>query len=211
MKLTKDTESFQKGMKVHSNNKYIFVVCLMFFSFFARSTSMNPVPIEEQLRTSDGIIHGHYKGIQQDDKIDQVTGIVFTEHSLELISTAGINPQKKRYEFLTVGGVWQGIRHEIPGAPRFEEDEEIVLLLKNGSMGHIIHNSSLGKYSVVNRDGQKILVNDVAPDDNRLSNFSFDQFNGYVRERFGSNLERVRVSANLRKSKKKNYLLLALR
>ena len=182
-------------MKVHSNNKYIFVVCLMFFSFFARATNMNSVPIiEEQLRTSDGVVHGYYNGIIKDDVLDQATGIVFTKHSLELISAAGINPQKKRYEFVTVGGVWQGIRHKIPGTPEFERDEEVVLVLKSGTMGYIVHNSSLGKYRVVNRNGQKILVNAMAPNDNRTSNFSFDQFNRYVRERFGSNLRRVRTA-----------------
>ena len=192
---------------MNSYNKYRLIAYLTVFSFFARSSIFKPVPIEEQLKTADAVIHGSYERIQG-YKNDNTMGMVFTEHSLKLISTAGVRPQGLRYKFLTPGGVWQGVVQELSSAPRFEENEEVLLLLKsNAGGGYSLHNSSLGKYNVIDRDGQKILVNDVFPDDKRLSNFSFDQFNRYVRERFGNNLERVPITVStskksLRESKK---------
>ncbi len=178
--------------------KFIFVVFIIVSSFFARSIIFEPIPIKEQLKTTDVIIHGHYERVHGYKKDDTI-GMEFTEHSLQLISIAGINHQGRRQRFITLGGRTQ----EISGVPQFRAGEEVVLLLINTPHGDIIQHLSLGKYNVVDRNGRKFLVNSAFPKDNNLSNFSFEQFNKYVKERFGNDLEIVNNSVPINKENTK--------
>ena len=172
-------------------NYFLIITCILFPSFL-KATLLKPLSIEEHLTNSSAVIHGHYKE-KLGSKKDSTTGFIFTEHSLDLIATAGLNEREiPDHKFVTHGGEYEGITQEIEGSPTFNKGEEVVLLLRKTRSGYVVNNLSLGKYEVTSRDGRKILVNSAFPGNDTLSNISLDQFNGYVQGRFGHELAEIK-------------------
>ena len=179
--------------------RYFLGICAIVLCSESYGTLFLPLPIEDQLDRTDVVVHGTYHdshGVERDS-----TGILLTEHSLNLFSAAGIETNEHSYRFLTLGGQQDGVVQTHEGAAHFQDGEEVVLLLRNTPHGSLMGNRSLSKYRVIQKEGEKYLVNSIFPDQEELSNFSLEHFNGLVERKFGSGLRRVEERQVLKKVK----------
>lgn len=171
----------------------IALLALCFGPSLAQSTVFIPLALEVQLDTTDGALHGIYRGKRGSKKIS--SGLIVTEHSLSIIAASGIEPQDilngADQRFLTLGGEVAGLGQIHEGAAQFREGEEVVLLLKETSDGFLMNNRALGKYRVEKRQGKKVLINSIYPDEEGVSNISLEEFNNLVEARFGTPLREV--------------------
>ena len=156
--------------------KYFLVLFLIFLVSLENATSLIPIPIKDQIRSSDAVVHGFYnrsKGTKRPTE-----EVVVQEHSLNLISIVGVNyhtiVNKRNYTFLTFGDTL-----------RIKEGEEVVLFLKSTNHGYRVNHHALGKYKVIHKGRKKYLINEAFPKNEQLSNLSFEKVNTYIEEKFG--------------------------
>ncbi len=151
-------------------------------------TGLIPIPIRDQIRSTDVIVHGVYT--KSNGTKSPIAGVIVKEHSLKLISIVGINHHKivnkLNFKFLTYEG-HQTTQHK-KYIPQFRTGEEVVLFLKSTGHGYTLNNNALGKYKIVNSKGKKYLVHEVFPENENLSNLSFAKVNTYIEEEFGNTL-----------------------
>ncbi|MBT3234801.1 MAG: hypothetical protein HN353_02515 [Bdellovibrionales bacterium] len=155
------------------------------------------LPLEKQLKESDGVIHGRFIG--KDYKRNS-RGEVITTAKFELIDFAGIdrtramNPNSFAVNY--PGGRWQGVTYQVHGTPRFESGEEVVLLVREMSDGFMLTNLGMAKYQLRSQDYRIYLKSALFPNHPKLSKIWFDRFKQMVIDRFGEpmsppNLDKV--------------------
>ena len=139
-------------------NRPSFVLFLFLCCSNALAILFEPVPIKELLDGADGVVHGTYK---ESNPKRLKTGMIITEHYLDLTAVAGIDRHtivnKSHYKFVTAGGQWQGIDDRYQGTPTFEQNEEVVLLLKNTrNYGPIVYQAIPWKIQYQETKGTKV-------------------------------------------------------
>ena len=148
-----------------------------------------PLSIQEQLQDADVAIRGHYQGHQ----VRQLpNGDIITEHSFYLVGHAGFKNKDlinhNDFKVHTLGGVWRNENHLVPGMASFEDDEEVVLLLKKGQFAYNLSNNTLSKYSVSEKNGTTILRSALNPTNPQFGEMDFDAFQFQVFKHFGERI-----------------------
>lgn len=172
------------------------VVCIaIFLGLFSnpiKSTTYIPVDFYDQIKESDGVIHGIFKG-QTSKKLQN--DMIVTVNSFEILEATGIIQSSilniKDFSVYTPGGIFQGINQKVDDFLSFSPSEEVVLLLKKTPDGYFIHNLGLGKYQVLELDGQRYLRSVVFPHHKNLNRISFESLNEFTRQIFGEGLSKV--------------------
>ena len=164
----------------------LILFCLL-FSLLAEATTYIPLALDRQLDDADSVIHGIYKGNSYKKLKD---GEVVTELLFEVNHSAGIRPNEilapKNFKVMIPGGVWQGVVYHVYGGPIFQEEEEVVLMLKKSADGFFLSNLALGKYQVFTQDGQKYLRSAVFPDHHSLGRIQWEMFDRQLNSIFGA-------------------------
>lgn len=168
-------------------------ILLMIASYTLKATTFIPVPIDEQLESATGVIHGKYLGktykLGPDEK-------VFTEYSFRVFAKSGLGEEKFHntniFKVLVPGGRWLGVVHHISGSPRFRINEEVILVVKKGTPGYLLHNFTLGKYKISKGKLNRHLISEVFPYHPNLGKIPLASFNKKLIERFGGPLAKIK-------------------
>lgn len=168
----------------------IYVIFLFLISAPSiHSTTFYPLPFSKQLIDSSGVVKAIFKG-HTTKKLSN--GQVVSEGSFHLLEVSGIasgeiiNP--KDFRVLYPGGVHEGLTYEVFGSPKFEPDEEVVLILSKKHGMYMVHNLGLGKYKVQKSRKETLLISEVFPDHPNIGKVDEKIFNEKVKEKFGTNL-----------------------
>lgn len=169
------------------------ILIFIIFAGQALSTIYIPTPLGDQVEDSYGVIRGVYEGKAYKKNNN---GEIITEASISLRQTSGLKPgdiiNKNNFKVTFPGGIWQGINHKYSGAPEFQKNEDVVLLIQKGPNGFHLLNFGLGKYSVV-KDGNKLkLLSDIFPKNRKISGIPLKEFQEMVKSKFGKPLNAFR-------------------
>lgn len=170
--------------------RFIFLFCLC---NAALATTFVPTPFEKQVMDSYGVIRGNFSGSVY-KKLP--SGEVVTQASFRVKESAGLKPNemvnKNDFKVLFPGGKWQGVVYQVHGSPKFQEGEDVVLLLAKGEHGFLLKNLSLGKYNVYRKNGQNFLASSVFSNHPKLGRIKYKAFEEMVEHRFGKRIENIK-------------------
>jgi len=171
------------------------MIKLLLATFITLSVSAKlfPVPFSKQLKEADGIIYGEFLGESYkklpDDKI-------VTEASFRLIQSVGLNNRylvnKNLFRVQYDGGVWQGLRHRNPNAPKFNLDVKYVILLKKGKYAFSPLMDKLGTYEVM-KDREVLGIKSLAfPRHPQIGFIPYKTFDLWVKTVYGTYMSQDR-------------------
>jgi hypothetical protein len=167
------------------------VVQYILLSFIGVSATLFvPLPIDQQINESDGVVWGKFIGAQY-KKLP--SGEVTTVGSFKVIKQSGLKYKhflnRNKLDVLYPGGKWQGIQYKVHGSPEFLPGEEVVLLLKKTPFGFVISNMSLGKYSITKEKKGVFFKSTVYGDHKQLGKIDLVAFNGFLNKKFGNSFD----------------------
>ena len=169
---------------------WIISIHFLFFIGSTYGSMFVPLPLDEQLKESDGVVWGTYLGHSY-KRLPK--GEVVTIGSFKVKKQAGLRYQdllnRNKIDVIYPGGVWQGIEYDVLGSPSFNKKEEVLLFVKRTGLGFVIQNLSLGKYKVSKSRNDINFHSTVFTNHPKLGSFSLDHLNDLLLERFNANLE----------------------
>ena len=153
----------------------------------------NRINLKFHVNVAYGVIRGTFQGkVYKKNNRDQV----ITEVSIAVNESAGLKPgdiiNKNNFKVTFPGGVWQGIRHQFSGAPKFKPGEDVVLLIVKGDNGFHLHNLALGKYSIEREAGVEFVISDIFPENTKISGIRYQNFQKIVERKLGIPLSKFR-------------------
>ncbi len=162
------------------------------------ATTFLPTPLEQQLESVNAVIRGEYLGSISKRS---AAGEVVTELSFRLKSQVGLLPREilnpNNFKVLIPGGTLDGIVYFVHGIPKFNLNEEAILLLVKGSYGLHLYNLGMGKYSIVKEANHTLIRSDIFPAHSELGNISFQQFDTHLSKRFGQLLHEIQLNYSI--------------
>ena len=180
------------------SKRYWCAVSSLLFSISAIGTVMIPLSVDDQIKESDGVIQAKFVG-QLSRKLP--SGDVVTEGSFQIIKSVGIEAStivnSPIFKVNWPGGSWEGMNWFIDGAPTFQPDEEAVIVLKRQPWGYQIVNLSQGKYSLLRKGDETVLVNGAFPEHPLYGKISFSEFEDLVKKKFGADFREVSNSMHV--------------
>ena len=178
---------------------------MLVFSLNSWATSFIPVSVEVQLKESDAVVYGIYKG----HIFKKGQSGILTVASFQVNKIAGIkhNELINKNEILVnyPGGEWGNTVYTVHGTPSFTMGEEVILLLNKSGDGLTLHNLSLGKYNIITKDGIKKVVSSVFPTHAQFGEISFEKFDNLVFQKIGERLRVVSEDKKVVIDDSKNY------
>lgn len=184
--------------------KYLIGLFLFMMTFQLQATTYIPLGLDKQLDEADAVIEGTFQG-QHYQRLG--SGEVVTVASFKMDQSAGLAEsetyQMNSFPVMFPGGKWQDIRHHIPGGPKFQMGEKVVLLLKKTQHGYFLSNFGLGKYQLSTEDNLTYLQSAVFPHHPKLGRISYKKFSNKVANKWGQPLERMELNKYVAVPKKK--------
>ena len=162
-----------------------------FFSSGVFATVFQPQPIEQQIMEADGIVVGHYlksKSIKLED------GSIATQMIFKMNLEYGIQSEFFGMEEIIVhypGGSVGDEIVKVEGVPEFIPGENVVLMIKNSHHRYWGLNLGFGTFKLVKYGKDKIMVNTLFPDDSKVGQVKYEEFEKSVRTIKGSGLKIV--------------------
>ncbi len=172
----------------------------------AIATTFSPVPLDRQLRESDGVIHAQFKGANY-KKLPN--GEIVTMGSFKIIKSIGLRNSdivnKNNFVLMYPGGTWQNKGYHVHGSPKFVMNEESVLILKKTEIGYRIKGLNLGKYSFERDSITKniYLSSSVFPNHPKLGKIMFSDFQHIIENHYDENFSIVNSDKYVHFSKKR--------
>jgi len=149
-----------------------------------KATSYFPIPFSNQLSTAYGVVEGVYQG----HRYKQESGEVVTIFTFGVEKYIGfkVNEILNRNEFSisSSGGVWNGVTYDIPGSPRFEKGEKVILLIVKGKKDFHLQNLSAGKYTLIREEGSWYLRSSVFPNHGKMGKIRYEDFENMAKKKF---------------------------
>ncbi len=150
---------------------------LLLFSPLLYATTYTPQTVEQQLQDADAVIWGNYK-----DSAYRISknGEVVTDLIFDISRSFGVKftdaATNKNFKVTIPGGIWQGIKHHVPGVPHFQKEEEIILILSKNENGYELTNYGYSKFNIIKEDGQNYLISRMGAmaGINKISTLKFD-------------------------------------
>lgn len=182
-----------------SLNKISLLAALgvFFISLSAQATTFIPTPIQNQLRDSHAVIKATFIG---NTSKRLPSGEVVTQASFSLASSVGLKENdtlnKNEFAVLIPGGEWQGVQYHVKGAPSFNANEEVVLLLDRGPHGYSVKNMAMGKFNLFKHGGEKYLQSGIFSERENYGRISWKNFSKLLVEKFNKSLELSASPAN---------------
>lgn len=149
-------------MKMH---KFAFIVLLYSFTFLfiTHSYSYQEINLSSSSMTKNAAEIVVAKCVKSEAKIDEKTGFIYTYTTFEVDQTVKNTMDTDKFELRIVGGQVGNIGTSVHGAPRFDEQEEMVLFLgeKNKHGYHTLMSFLKGMYKVEidKSTGEKMIKN----------------------------------------------------
>ncbi|MAX65472.1 MAG: hypothetical protein QF441_11955 [Bacteriovoracaceae bacterium] len=186
--------------------KYLFLFNFLSISFLAHSTTFVPLTIKQQIKTSDGIVKGEVVALSYEQDNQQE---IVTKATILADKWVGLNNEDNLVDVYYPGGKVGNHVLRIPGAPKLNIGEKVVLMLRNQSEKIWVNNLGLGKFSLKKLGDNYILVNQVFPANPKVGQMKLEKFLNLVewvkktkfKERFKDKYEISRekaVSNNMR-------------
>jgi hypothetical protein len=166
-------------------------LCLLLFSAVVSATTFQPQSMEQQLKEADGILVGNFlkqKTIELED------GKLATQMIFKMNKELGFQSDLFGMDEVIVHypGGHLGDRHvRVEGTPDFIPGENVVLFIKNVHNRYWGLNLGFGSFKVVNYGPDKLLMNSLFPEDSRVSQIRYEDFEKKVRSVKGSSLRVV--------------------
>lgn len=152
---------------------------ILFFSTKVWATIFVPQPIAGQVNEASLVIQGQF--LHQSSYM--LGKQIVTESTFE-VSKALQGESGEQIKVLFPGGQVGDRVQTIDGVPVFKKNEEVVLLLKSSPQGYWVHNLALGKYLVLEKDGQKFLHSEIFATDKNLNRIPYSEFEKVVEKHF---------------------------
>jgi len=166
-----------------------FIVLAFYSTCFA--TTFRPTSMQDQMRSSDGVIFGHYlksKSIKMDD------GRIATQMFFKMIKEYGMNSELYGTDEVIVhypGGKIDGVTSFVQGVPKFAPGEKIALFVRSVDNRYWGLNLGLGSFRVVNYGPEVMLINSLFPDDPKVGQVKLEDFEASVRSIKGQGMKTV--------------------
>jgi len=157
------------------------------------ATIFVPIPLEDQFKEADSVIHGIFKGSVSKKLPNEE---IVTENTFKLLSKSGLDAghiiNEESFKVLTPGGVWQGLVYHIEGTPTFTKGEKVILLLQKGKYGFEVYGLGVGKYNIKVVDRRTIIYSSIFPNHKKLGNITVEDFNILLNKVYGEPLQRLK-------------------
>jgi hypothetical protein len=159
----------------------------------ASATTFKIQPIEQQVKESDGVFQGHYlrsKTVELED------GSLATQMMFKMSKEVGLQSDFYGMDEVIVhypGGKTAEREVRVEGVPEFVSGEKVVLFISSVDNRYWGMNLAFGTYKVINYGKEVMMVNSVFPEDPKVGQINFQQFEKIVKEIKGTSLKVVQT------------------
>lgn len=147
---------------------YIAVLALTLSGLKVHATTFQAMPLAKLVDESSGAAEVELK---EKRSFMNKMGMILTEYTFNVGESYNIDNGDLDGEFLKItmmGGTVNGVTSFIDGAPDFELGEKSFLLLKKIESQMYISNFTLGKYKILEEEGNVFYVSTVFPNDTEI-------------------------------------------
>ncbi len=163
--------------------RYLLLMGLI-FSKLTFATTFQKVSLAKMIEEADSAAEVVLK-----DKKSFMTkmGVIQTEYTFKVNENFNINTfdlDGEDLKFILIGGTYGGVTSFIDGAPEFQVGEKAFVLLKKIEAKIYLSNFTLGKFKVINREGETFYSSVVFPDDPELGNIKKEVMIDLMKQKF---------------------------
>ncbi len=148
-------------------------------------------PVEQQVKEADGIVVGHFLR-KKYVKLDG--GGTATQMIFKMKQESGMQSDLFGMDEIIVhypGGKLGDEIVKVEGVPEFVAGENVVIMIKSHKDRYWGMNLGFGTFKVVNYGNNRMIVNTLFPEDRRVGQMKFEDFEKTVKAIRGSNLKIV--------------------
>ena len=163
----------------------------IFFSLPLHATVFQMQPVEQQVKEADGIVVGHFLR-KKYVKLDG--GGTATQMIFKMKQESGMQSDLFGMDEIIVhypGGKLGDEIVKVEGVPEFVAGENVVIMIKSHKDRYWGMNLGFGTFKVVNYGNNRMIVNTLFPEDRRVGQMKFEDFEKTVKAIRGSNLKIV--------------------
>lgn len=166
---------------------------LLTLSAHLMATTFKIQPIEQQIKESDGVFQGNYlrsKTVELED------GSLATQMVFKMSKEVGLQSDFYGMDEVIVhypGGKTAAREVRVEGVPEFVSGEKVVLFISSVDNRYWGMNLAFGTYRVINYGKEVMMVNAVFPEDPKVGQINFQQFEKIVKDIKGSSLKIVQT------------------
>lgn len=194
-------------MKLWQKSHLVLILSL-FFGLNVAATTFIPLPIEDQIDATDGVVLATNQG-KAFKRLP--TGDIVTEYTFKLELVSGLPEHEvispNAFKILTPGGLWQGRYYQVHGVASFQQGEQSLLFLKKTPHGWVVNNLSMGKFDVSQDAEGTWFKNTVFPKHPKFGTISMNKLNDLLTQKFDTGLIPVEIDKYVHtgiKNKKSN-------
>jgi len=136
----------------------VVVVIALLVSWSAPAAVMVRMTLDDLVRNAEAVVLGkvtHSKAF-----LDEEAGRIYTIHTFKVADYLKGGGEKE-IEVITAGGELEDIGQLVPGTPKLNKDEEVVLCLKSGKRAFSVVGMAQGKLRLEKRKEKSFLVRDL--------------------------------------------------
>lgn len=149
-------------------NKTLLALILGIFAFGIQATTFQVLPLEKMIDESSSAAEVELKNKRS---FMNPMGLILTEYTFSVLESYNLENGDLDGEYLKItmtGGTVDGVTSFIDGAPEFVIGEKSFLLLKKIDSKMYLSNFSMGKYKIIEHEGQTYYVSSVFPHDRQI-------------------------------------------
>lgn len=164
---------------------------LLLISIPIHATVFQMQPVEQQIKESDGIVVGHFL---RKKSVALEGGGVATQMIFKMAQESGMQSDLFGMDEIIVhypGGKLNDKVVKVEGVPEFVPGENVVIMIKSFKDRYWGMNLGFGTFKVVNYGNNRMIVNTLFPEDRRVGQMKFEDFEKTVKSIKGSNLKVV--------------------
>lgn len=157
------------------------------------ATTFKIQPIEQQIKESDGLFQGNFlrsKTVELED------GSLATQMFFKISKEVGLQSDFYGMDEVIVhypGGKTADREVRVEGIPEFVTGEKVVLFISSVDNRYWGMNLAFGTYKMINYGKEVMLVNAVFPEDPKVGQINFQQFEKIVKDIKGTSLKVVQA------------------
>ncbi len=155
------------------------------------ATTFKVQPIEQQIKDSDGLFQGNYL---RKKTVILENGSVATQMIFKMSREVGLQSDFYGMDEVIVhypGGKTENAEVKVDGVPSFVAGEKVVLFIKSVDNRYWGMNLAFGTYKVINYGNEVMLVNALFPEEPKVGQIKYYDFEKSVKDIKGLNLKVV--------------------
>ncbi len=163
---------------------FVFIGVILFLAMNAMATTFQVMPLEQLVAESNAASEAELK-----EKKSFMTpmGLIQTTYKFIVHESYNLSDSDLDGELLSItmtGGTVGNLTSYIDGAPEFSVGEKSFLLLKKQDGKMYLSNFTMGKYKILDHDGQKYYVSTVFPADRDLGRVKKERMIEIIKDKF---------------------------